>query len=155
MKYLLALFLFCLPMLSKAQFAVLGKNQQAKQVQWNVEYDKVGEGEFAIIATATMNEGFHIWDLDAGGDGSLINTAIVVKESAKYQMIKGFEAVQKPTTLNLEFIEGPVRWHENKVIFKAIYKVPKGSKMHVVVTYQACNHEMCFPPEDLDFVLRF
>src|SRR5690606_39531643 len=120
-----------------------------------VAYDKIGDGIFEIIATATINDGFHIWDLDAGGDGSLINTSIEVKDAAKFEMVQPFKSMSEPTILDLDFIEGAVRWHDNKVIFKAVYKVPKGSNIHVVITYQACNHEMCFPPEDLDFNLRF
>ena len=64
MNRLLKILLLCVfPTLSFAQ-----ANKQ-DVVQWQFSIVKKGNDTWTLKAKATMNEGYHIWALDAGGDG--------------------------------------------------------------------------------------
>lgn len=144
MRYLITILTLLLTILGFSQINFGGINND-KAVLWKL--DKQRDKDSTLLKlTAHIKPDFHIWDLDAGGDGTLISTSIEIMDTDAYKWI----SEQKPSLVNLDFVEGTLRWHEKKVTF--FTKVPNdivdNPDFMVKVNYQVCNHTMCYPPTD-------
>lgn len=146
----LLLLLTILPSLSFAQ----GVFSSASPVMWDFSVTAPEAGTYRIRATAVLQPGFHIWALDAGGDGSLIATSFTMIDLQQGTWVGEWTESKDPVIETLEFIEGAIRWHEQKVTFYRDIKAPAGSEVKGSVVFQTCNDQMCFPPEDLEFELE-
>src|SRR5690606_6746135 len=125
-------------------------------VNWTFEVLGVEgkEGTYLFTATAEIDTGFHIWALDAGGAGSLIPTSFSWSEAVQVDWLGAWKEAPAPITHQLEFIEGAVNWHENKVRFFRVFKVVSDRKgLAGEVLFQTCNEASCFPPESVDFMV--
>jgi thiol:disulfide interchange protein DsbD len=127
------------------------KSSDDAVVQWSYKVMARPGNSYELQATATIKEGYHIWALDAGGDGSLIATAFDTKDdNIKWQ--DGWRENAKPQEHTYEFIEGAVRYFEHTVTFSRIFTVAGSAKaISGTVTFQTCNDRMCLPPETTGF----
>lgn len=129
--------------------------QDDKPVNWKVEAKKVGENQFQISAEAKMKDGFHIWALNAGGDGSLINTNIDLTSKGITWNDHTWNASKRPKSERYEYIDGAVNYFERSVTFTRNFTVKAGvNKVEGQITYQTCNEMMCYPPQDIPFSLE-
>jgi hypothetical protein len=129
--------------------------QEEQPVSWTVEVKKLDNDQFQINATAKMKEGFHIWALNAGGDGSLINTNIDVTTSGIKWSDNNWTANKRAKTERYDYIEGAVNYFERAVTFTRSFTVDGDVKnVEGQVTYQACNEMMCYPPQDVPFAIE-
>lgn len=125
-----------------------------KVVTWKFSVKALGGENYQLNAEAVLKEGFHIWAMDAGGDGSLINTEIVIDSSAIKWLDPVWESSNKPKTETYDFIEGAVHYFEKKVTLSRKFKSAVAPKIKGIVTFQTCNESMCFPPEDVPFEIK-
>lgn len=126
--------------------------QTAKVVRWTVEAkpSNIEKTEYTLTAKAVMEDGYHIWAMDAGGDGSLIPTSITLTQEPAWK--NEWTSDQKVHAERLEFIEGTVFSYSKTVTFSRQFTLPKGKhKLTGTVTFQSCNESMCLPPEDVPF----
>lgn len=129
------------------------KDDSDAVVKWSFKLVKSG-GQYELQATAVIKKGYHIWALDAGGDGSLIATAFDTQDdSIKWQ--GDWKESAKPQERTYEFIEGAVRYFENTITFsRPLTADNKEQAISGTVTFQTCNDRMCLPPETEDFKVR-
>lgn len=146
MRYLIIILTLFVPFWGYTQFN-FGNGKQDEPVLWKLDKQLIGDS-VTLKVTAHIKPDFHIWALEAGGDGSLINTSLTVNNLDNYV----WKSEDKPTKVNLDFIEGALFWHEKKAAF--VTKVHKSeveaADFRVNVTYQVCNYTMCYPPKDVD-----
>lgn len=147
-------FLLLITALLGICMASLAQKNDHDPVTWNVHLKKIDDNTFQVIAEAEMRDGFHIWALDAGGDGSLINTGIVVDDELDW-VEDQWQSNKPPRSETYEFIEGRVNYFEKQVQLSRTFKA-KAVPANVTgtVTYQSCNETMCLPPKDHIFSLR-
>ncbi|WP_222166709.1 protein-disulfide reductase DsbD domain-containing protein [Edaphocola aurantiacus] len=134
--------------LTSASFA----QQTEKIVSWTVtvKATNADQAEYELSAKATMQKGYHIWAMDAGGDGSLIATSITITPDLNWK--DKWMANQRPHDENLDFIEGTVFSYNNTVTLSRKFTADKGTKkIKGIITYQSCNESMCLPPDDVPF----
>lgn len=132
-----------LPFAGKAQVKPVAQSP----VHWSFIVQKKKNGEYRFEAHAIMDKGFHIWALDAGGDGSLIPTSFVSESISKGgTWTSDWKELAPPTVQTLSFIEGAVRWHQKEITFYRDFKAPAGTRIKGGVEFQTCNEEMCYPP---------
>lgn len=146
MRYLIIILTLFVPFWSHAQFN-FGGGKQDEPVLWKIDKQAVGDS-VTLKVTAHIKPDFHIWSLDAGGDGSLINTSLTINNASDVK----WKSVEQPVQVNLDFIEGALYWHESKATFMTtVHKnVVNATDFNVNVTYQVCNYSMCYPPKDVD-----
>lgn len=146
MRYLIIILTLFMPFWAQAQFN-FGGAKQDEAVLWKLDKQAVGDS-ITLKVTAHIKPDFHIWALDAGGDGSLISTSLTINDTENVKWM----SVEKPIEVNLDFIEGALFWHETKATFVAtVHKnVVNDADFKVNVTYQVCNYTMCYPPKDVD-----
>ncbi len=128
----------------------LGSNSP---VEWHFSIKKIGETLYRIEAKAQMDKGFHIWAMEAGGDGSLIPTSVTIEAPETVEWQTAWTESKAPLVQTLDFIDGPIRWHEQTVIFSRDFKGRKAATLKGNATFQACNDQMCFPPDAASFSL--
>ncbi|WP_158605934.1 protein-disulfide reductase DsbD domain-containing protein [Taibaiella sp. KBW10] len=150
MKLFLSICLFWV--LSIPSFA----GDKENPVSWKVTVQATNKEhtEYQLTAKATIEKGFHIWALDAGGDGSLINTAIELQTPSVSWKSDTWASDKEAHKETLEFIEGPVFSFEKSVSLTRVFSIAqKTKKIKGTITYQTCNESMCLPPEDFVFEL--
>ena len=130
------------PFMGKAQLKPVAQSP----VHWSFIIQKKSNGEYRFEAHAIMDKGFHIWALDAGGDGSLIPTSFVSESLAKGSWTSDWKEQAPPIVQTLTFIEGAVRWHQQEITFYRDFKGAPGTRIKGGVEFQTCNEQMCYPP---------
>lgn len=121
-------------------------------VSWNFKAEQQTDKTWIIMATASIENGFHIWALEPGGDGFLIATNFSIGDEIEW-IDEEWKALENPVTIELEYVEGAaVNWHEKEVTFVRKFTT-KEERIHGEVEYQTCNETMCLPPTSINFSL--
>ena len=129
--------------------------QTEKVVGWKVEAKPANaeKTEYVLTAKAIMQNGYHIWAMNAGGDGSLIPTSITLSNDINWK--DEWTADQKVHAETLEFIEGTVYSYSKTVTFTRHFAPGKSMhKLTGIITFQTCNESTCLPPEDVPFEIN-
>ena len=122
----------------------------SKIVSWKYVLKPVEGNVYQFTATAVIEKGYHIFHLDAGGDGTLINTEITFNDGTETD--GEWSVTPAPKVIQLDIIEGDIYWHEKAVSFSKTVALPEGVRMlSGSISYQVCNEEKCLPPATLDF----
>lgn len=150
MKLILAaLIALSIPFYSTAQLKAAGNNP----VHWDFSVKKMDGDNYRFEAKAVLDNGFHIWAQDPGGDGSLIPTSFTAEELQNGGWVGDWKEVKSPKSEKLSFIDGVVRWHEKEITFYRDFKGKRGDKVKGAVQYQSCNDKMCYPPAIENFIV--
>lgn len=147
MKKILVLFLLLSALAIKSQAQANAKDV----VKWKVSVQAVSENTYQLIAEAKMQDGFHIWALDAGGDGSLINTELLIHHPQKIEWKDNWTSNVAPKTEKYDYIDGAVHYYERGVRFTRTFTTTQKQVLQGSIRYQTCNEAMCFPPQDYAF----
>lgn len=123
-------------------------------VHWQFSVKKTDNDLYRFEARATMDNGYHIWAQDPGGDGSLIPTSFTTEALQNGGWSGDWKESTQPKVQNMTEIEGAVRFHEKTVTFYRDFKGKAGDKIKGAVQYQSCNDRMCFPPAIENFVVQ-
>ncbi len=123
--------------------------EQKKPVKW-ISYLKANaEGGTDLIIKAKMDEGWHIFTANPGGDGLAIPTTIVVsmmQGDNSMELPVGDEvASQAPKKMKIEGM-GEVNYYEKEVSYAFPIDALQTRKFDVTIEYQTCNDKMCLPP---------
>ena len=147
-----AVALMCAVTLSLAPKAMAQDFEQP--VSWSASQSAVGEGIYEIKLTASMEEGWHIYDLGPY-DGGPTPTSLKVSGD-------GVELVGTPYIVGDvhkaydEIFSMDIGTCSNGVAFAQKVKVLSASAVSVTanIEWQACNDGSCMPPMDEDFTLQ-
>jgi hypothetical protein len=142
MKKLLVTILLVLP------FCLFAQQRVTLSYDW-----KKTEGAIPMMnLNVNLEDKWHIFAYDAGGDGMAINTVIKVNcfndkgKLIKTLELKDVDANVKPSEHEYEGM-GKVRWFETDYFY--IVAMPPGTVKAVVkMDYQSCNDVMCERPTD-------
>jgi thiol:disulfide interchange protein DsbD len=123
-------------------------------VKWKTSVEKISDSEFNIVATATIEKGWHLYSQSIAEDGP-IATSFSFKESKAYELIgktiegKGHESFDK-------IFEMDIKYFENKTVFKQRIKVLNKAKFTLkgIVEFMVCNDANCLPPTEVDLSFR-
>lgn len=118
-------------------------------VEWTVHIKALeAPQQYQLVAEAKIEDGFHIWALEAGGDGSLINTEVVMDDDHHYIWLeKEWQTNQAPTPIDLEYIDGTLFWYEKAVTIYRTIISEVSMPVEGSIIYQVCNEQYCYPPE--------
>lgn len=147
-----AVALMCAVTLSLAPKAIAQDFEQP--VSWSASQSAVGDGIYEIKLTASMEDGWHIYDFGPYDGGP---TPTVLKVSGE-----GIELVGAPYVIGDvhkaydEIFSMDIGTCSNGVAFAQKVKVLSASAVSVTanIEWQACNDGSCMPPMDEDFTLQ-
>ncbi|MDR0511182.1 MAG: thiol:disulfide interchange protein, partial [Rikenellaceae bacterium] len=142
MKRLALLFALC-PLLLSAQ------------VQWKVSLADKGKGEVELVATAMIDDGWHLYDVNIP-DGGPNATTLSIDELKGAEKVGPFRGVD--SHLHKEFdamFDMEIGYYEDKASFAQRFKVTDRAafRLRGDIRAQACNDTQCTPPLPVDFDL--
>jgi len=134
--------------------AFISFGQNPEPVKWTFSTKKGNNpNEYVLVATAKLQEGFHVFAPNPGGDGLLIATEVVLDHKEKYKKIGNLIPQRRPITKDMTGV-GMVNYYEGEIEFTLTVETDKPGTLSGTITSQCCNEQMCFPPSDLPFNVK-
>ncbi|MCD8265064.1 MAG: thioredoxin family protein [Tannerellaceae bacterium] len=132
--------------------ACLTQAQILTPVKWKISLDDPGTAEKSILFTATIDKGWHLYDMNLP-EGGPVSTSFNFEKVAGAEIIGSPTVSATPTTVYDELFAMNLRWYAGTVTFTQQFKVtdPAQFKLEGEVEFMACNDETCLPPERIEF----
>jgi thiol:disulfide interchange protein DsbD len=142
-KLLAALCLFALPMLAGAQ--------DLDPVKWQFTTKKVNATTYEVVATATIERGWHLYAQEAG-EGPIPTSF----KFTKNPLVTPQGGVQEVGKLKKSFdknFDSELKYYENSVSFvqKVTVKGKAATKLKGSVEFMVCDDHQCLPPTEVAF----
>jgi len=126
--------------------------QIEEPVEWSFKTKHIGNDEFDLISTATVDKGWYIYSQDLADDGPVPTTFSFDAKESRYELVGR-------TDEDGNFIEGfdkifemHVKKFKNKAVFTQRVKLKKKrASIKGSLEFMTCNDEKCLPPEIVDF----
>lgn len=120
-------------------------------VTWTFGYEKTGDNTYAIVFTAEIEKGSHIYSMDVP-EGGPIPTSFAINESADFTLDgKTFE-VTEPEELMDEAFGFRIKSFSDEAEFRQLVTSSKASfTVSGTVNFMSCNNTTCSPPKDVEF----
>jgi len=123
---------------------------QLEPVKWSFKAEKVSDGEYDIIFTASIDKGWSVYSpLMEAEDGPIPTTFEFYNNDIK-EVGETREAGNKKETFDANFGMDLVKF-SGRAKFTQRVKVDDSKKVVGVLTYMTCDEESCLPPEDVSF----
>ncbi len=145
MKYLFTiLFILTLSFTATAQIF--------KPVKWVTSVEKISDTEYTLIATATIDSGWHLYSQTVPEDGP-IPTTFSFKGNDNYSK-KGNTKEGKGHEVDDKVFNMKIKYFDKKASFKQRIKVKATGEFEIKATveFMVCNDSQCLPPNEIDLV---
>ncbi|MBK8473507.1 MAG: thioredoxin family protein [Sphingobacteriales bacterium] len=120
-------------------------------VEWSSEVQPLGNGEYVINITATLEKGWWTYSQHIAGDGPVPTKLSIEKNSDVEWNGKTEEVGKAEKSFDPNFEMELVKF-QDKVTFKTRLKTKKPEvKVKADVEFMVCNKERCLPPNVVDF----
>lgn len=135
-----------------AVFASLGVEAQIIQdpTVWTYEVKKKGSNKYELWFHLVLQNDYHIYAFDPGGDGTLLPPVFEFKKNPAVKLIG---KVKEKGTIKTETIEdiGTIRYFKHKADYVQEIEVTGNTNITGVHEYQVCNDVGCLAPVRKDF----
>lgn len=121
---------------------------------WTYEAKKIATNEYELTFKLTLDEGFHIWAINVGGDGFQIVPKFSFDKTPNVKWVGNIKEKGKLISQTMEGVEGKVNFYSHEVSYTQTVKAPAGSTITGKHEYQVCNDFMCLPPTDKPFTFQ-
>ncbi|MGN6567221.1 MAG: cytochrome c biogenesis protein CcdA, partial [Flavipsychrobacter sp.] len=145
----LALLFFCM-------FALPAAHAQITQdpTTWTFEAKKKSGNHYELTFHLKIKEGWHIYAMKPGGDGTLISPSFTFDKAAGLKLIGGIKEKGKLISETMEGIDGIVNMYKVKVDYVQDAEVTGTPKIAGKYEYQVCDDHMCLPPKTKPFAFN-
>lgn len=131
-------------------------SQVFEPVKWETTTEKISDNEFDLIATATIDKGWHLYS-QVVPEGGPIATAFEYKTNANFELI-GKTLEDEGHTVDDPVFEMKIKFFENKAAFRQRIKLVN-KELSIVdgeVEFMVCDDSKCLPPNyiELKFNLK-
>ncbi len=123
-------------------------------VKWTTNVEKVSEAEYVLVATATIDSGWHLYSQNVPEDGP-IPTTFIFEGNSNY-LKKGNTKEDVGHTVNDPIFEMEIKYFDEKAVFKQRIKIKNSSSFEVkgTVEFMVCNDTQCLPPKEVDLIFQ-
>ena len=143
------LFLFFVFIFSLSQFSFA---QMLDPIHWSHTVKDIGNGEFDIAVTATLDEGWHVFS--STYEGISVPTSLTIEKNKNISVVG---KLREQGTLEKEYVkelDETLLYYKNKVVFtQKIKLLTPDAVVKASVEYQTCK-EVCLMPTTYDFDLK-
>ncbi|QDO95566.1 cytochrome C biogenesis protein [Formosa sediminum] len=125
-------------------------SQILEPVKWNTSVNKISETEYELIATASIDKGWHLYSQNVPENGP-IPTTFTFKGDKNY-LKKGNTQEEEGHIIDDPVFEMKIKFFEDKANFKQRIKV-RGDvpfKVNGVVEFMVCDDSRCLPPTEIE-----
>ncbi|MEL0454666.1 protein-disulfide reductase DsbD domain-containing protein [Flavobacteriaceae bacterium SZ-1-7] len=128
----------------------VGQAQILEPVKWTTSVNKISDSEYELVATATIDSGWHLYSQDVPEDGP-IPTSFSYQGSTDY-LKKGNTSEEEGHTIDDPIFEMKIKYFETKADFKQRIKLK--SKLPFIINgsveFMVCDNSRCLPPTEVD-----
>lgn len=128
---------------------------QETTMSWEFKSDKVSDDTYRLTATATIEEGWYLYDLGPY-DGGPTATSFVFTLSEGAELVGGVKSIEQPTKYYDDIFLMELGYYRNEVNFVQDVKLSSdGAKVGVLIEWMTCSDENCTPPmeSEHEFIL--
>jgi len=121
-----------------------------KPVKWSTSVKKISDTDYELIATATIDTGWHLYSQRVP-EGGPIPTTFTFEEGNTYTRFGGV-AEEKGHTVQDKIFNMKIKYFDTKAVFKQRIKVNGSAKFKVAgfVEFMVCNDTSCLPPTEVE-----
>lgn len=133
--------------------------QILEPVKWSFNFQFLNETEGEVIATAIIDEGWHVYALQVSDDPNFmgpIETKLEVEKSSKYSLVGAPTQGKFIRHADPQFDNEELMYFENTAVFKQKIKLETDQPFNLkgVLQYMSCNDEKCVFPDPENFSLK-
>ena len=126
----------------------------ASIVKWTFSSAKGSEpNKYILTASAKIDEGWHVFAPDPGGDGLLIPTEIKFTGKTVLKNVSKLIPFRRPITKEMTGV-GFVNYYEGEITFTVSFEIAKPTTIAGTVSFQCCDDKMCLAPTDIPFKIK-
>lgn len=132
----------------------VGQSQILEPVKWSTSVNKISETEYELIATATIDSGWHLYSQTVPEDGPK-PTSFTFEGNPNF-LKKGNTSEDKGHTIQDPIFEMQITYFDTKADFKQRIKLKGETPFEVkgVVEFMVCDDTRCLPPTEVDLVFN-
>ena len=117
----------------------------AQRLQWSAKAVKAGKGLYRVEVTATIPQGFHLYDMGSYGEFGPVSTTISVEPVSNVQCIGAVKAPQS-RKYNDAMYGMEIGVYEGTAVFTQMVKAGRRSSVKVKASGMVCSGQTCLPP---------
>ncbi len=122
--------------------------QMFNPVKWSASVEKISETEYVLIASATIESGWHLYSQDVPKDGPIPTTFSYDIQNEAFQLLDKTIEEAGHTVYDSVF-EMQIKYFENSTVFKQkIKKLGEETQLNGLVEFMACNDVSCTAPTE-------
>lgn len=135
-------------------FGIITQAQILDPVQWITSVEKVNDIEYVLVATATIDTGWHLYSQNVPEDGP-IPTSFSFEGNSSF-LKKGNTKEEKGHTIDDPIFEMKIKYFDTSAKFEQRIKVktPESFTVNATVEFMVCNDTQCLPPNELDLIFQ-
>lgn len=145
------LHILCFGLMAMVSSNTLFAQGMKDPAHWNYEVKKLAANEYELKFNLTLDEGWHIWAMKAGGDGFQIVPSFSFDKKPNIKWVGKIKETGNLISQVMDGVEGKVNYYSHTVTYTQIVKAAAGTTLSGKHEYQVCNDNMCLPPMDAPF----
>lgn len=126
----------------------------AEKVKWDFKANKENDTTFNLVITAKLQEGWHIFSFNPGGDGSLLPPEFTFEKNKSVKLLGKMKENGKLTKEDTKDVMGVVNYYLGTVTYTQKAIATESTTLKGNVYFMVCDENACLPPEDLDFTIK-
>lgn len=113
---------------------------------WSYEIKKKGENHYELITHLKLDEHWHIWSMNPGGDGFQIPPTFDFEKNSKFELVGKTKEKGNKHTEEMDGVDGIVSYFSGSVDYIQEVKVTGNTGIVMKHEFQVCDDEKCLPP---------
>ncbi|MDN3666603.1 protein-disulfide reductase DsbD domain-containing protein [Algibacter miyuki] len=128
--------------------------QILEPVTWSTSVTKISDSEFDLIATATIDSGWHLYSQTVPEDGP-IATSFTYEGNGKF-LKKGNTQEEEGHTVDDPVFQMEITYFEEMATFKQRIKLKTTDAFTVngTVEFMVCDDSRCLPPTEVELTFE-
>ena len=122
-------------------------------VKWSTSVQKISDIEYNLIATATIESGWHLYS-QVVPEGGPIPTTFTFIDSKHYSLVnktqeeEGHEIYDSVFEIRIKFFENKAEFKQRVIVLNDI------NTIDAEVEFMVCDDEKCLPPNNIDLAFK-
>ena len=133
-----------------ALFASSAVFSQLNPVKWSYEAKQVAAGEYDLIFTANITDGWYVYSQNLPSDDGPIPTSFLWNDNTQIELIGRTKEEGKKHEGYDEIFEMDVVKYSGRPTFTQRIKVKNPNAFSVYVEFMTCDENRCLPPKQIE-----
>jgi len=132
----------------------LAHAQILEPVKWKTSIDEISDSEYNLIATATIEAGWHLYSQNVPNDGPIPTTFTFDDGNGAFKFI-GNTTEEEGHIIDDPIFQMKIKFFEKSAVFKQKIEFNKDLKsINAIVEFMVCDDSRCLPPTEIDLIFN-